>query len=170
MTNNNITFKNKYEVLLSENTEQEYVGENINGDFILALLTEELDKGEELHLYIIAEPQDLLAYFAEQKSLFDLAYKAKAVYEVHKNILGAVVSHQPLSFIDLANTYSYLKEVFYWIQTPLSLPEIEKAAQQEAARFAPFQEKGTFAEPIKANAEKQAVFASSGYATYSIAA
>lgn len=39
MTNNNITFKNKYEVLLSEDTENEYVGENINGDFILAILS-----------------------------------------------------------------------------------------------------------------------------------
>jgi hypothetical protein len=170
MTNNNIIFKNSYEVLLAENTDNEYIGQNLNGDFVFGLLTEELDKGEELHLYIIAEPQDLLAYFAQQKSLFDLADKAKAVYEVHKNILGAVISTQQLSLINLADIYSYLKESFYWIEAPLLLPEIKKAAQEKATHFCNFPEKGKFTTLINSNTEQQPVFVSSGDYNYFAAA
>lgn len=125
MKNKDIIFTKSYEVLVREDTDSEYIGQNSNGDYILGFIVDELPEGNELHLYIIAHPADLIQYFNRQKSSLDIANSALNLYEVEKNIAGEIVNAHLISKTQLQTEYAYLQDAFYLIQPPRCLPEIE---------------------------------------------
>jgi hypothetical protein len=125
MKNKDITFAKPYEVLMYEDTDSEYIGQNENGNYILGFIIDELPQGNELHLYIIAQALNLIKYFHQQQSVFDLAKSALKLYEVKKNVAGEVIASRLLPTEELETEYNYLQEAFYLIQPPRCLPEIE---------------------------------------------
>jgi hypothetical protein len=125
MKNKDIIFAKPYEVLMYEDTDSEYIGQNENGNYILGFIVDELPQGNELHLYIIAQALNLIKYFHQQQSVFDLAKSALKLYEVKRNVVGEVIASRLLPTEELETEYNYLQEAFYLIQPPRCLPEIE---------------------------------------------
>ena len=126
MENKDIIFAKPCEVLIGFDTYEEYVGLNENGQYVLGFIVDETDNYDELHLYIIAKPFNLIEYFYQEQSAYQLAKSAFKVYEVKKNIKGEILNFRILIDEELEREYKYLTNAFSLIEPPKCLPEIEK--------------------------------------------
>lgn len=126
-----IDFAQPYEVLTYEDTDSEYIGQNIYGDFILGFLAEEIDGPTQKHIYIIAPPSALLQYFEQKSSTFDLGAAANYIFELEKNSLGHILACKIIDQNQWHSDYMHLRNAFYYIAAPQSLAAIRHAAEKE---------------------------------------
>jgi hypothetical protein len=128
--NSDITLLDEDEMLYYDKTAGEYCFENKNGDYVLKITVEELSDGSECYLYIVDNNDDLIKYYENKINIFDFIKKSKATYEVYINIFNAIESYKLLSSEEILNEYYYLKECFYWLDTPHSIIEEIKSKKR----------------------------------------
>ncbi len=124
-----------YQVLLDDDYPYLYIGKNINGKYVIGSFSrDDQNSKKEIYYHIVTNEKNLLDYFEQEISYYDLMVNKKSVIYQVNIFYDDRITTESISFKEIPEDYRPLEVSYYLVEKPNCFNELKKLVIQQEAK------------------------------------